>query len=140
MAHLEVNDLGLAVEWATLELPPRDHLLMDHPTAQLLHRASQDVLVHLGAAQRLLFHVLLGHLGFKKTDTHACSKPNNEQSAGPKLADPGKAGYSPVLLKIMERGEGLRVRRKQWQAQDGAEDGQSHPGTWNLSVVQGYSQ
>lgn len=109
MAHLEVNDLGLAVERATLELPPRDHLLMDHPTAQLLHRASQDVLVHLGATHRLLFHVLLGHLGFKKTDAHACSKPNNEQSAGPKLVDPGKASYSPVLLKIMERGEGLRV-------------------------------
>ena len=78
MAHLEVNDLRLAVERATLELPPRDHLLMDHPTAQLLHRASQDVLVHLGTTHRFLFHVLLGHLGLRKTDAHACSKPNHE--------------------------------------------------------------
>lgn len=67
MAHLEVNDLWLAVERAAFELPPRHHLPVDYPTAQLLHSAGQDVLIHLSSTHRFPFHVLLGHLGLKKT-------------------------------------------------------------------------
>jgi hypothetical protein len=85
-AHLEVDDLRLAIEWAALELPTRYHLLLNHPTAQLLHSPSQDILFHLTSAHRFSFHVLLGHLEFKQTEVHVCSKPHSEQSAGPNLA------------------------------------------------------
>lgn len=70
-AHLKVDELGLAVKRAAFELAPRHHLLADHPISQPLHRAGQDVLVHLRPTHRLPVHVLSGHLGIHRDSGHA---------------------------------------------------------------------
>jgi hypothetical protein len=49
---------------------------VDHPAAQLLHGAGQDVLIHFGPAHGLSVHLLLGHLRFTKTKVHAGSRPS----------------------------------------------------------------
>lgn len=69
-AHLEVDELGFAVEGLTLECMPRRHLLVDYPAGQLLHGAGQDILVHLCPTHRFLVHVLFGHLGFRGDSGH----------------------------------------------------------------------
>lgn len=89
-ADLEVDDLRLAVEGATFELAPRGHLLVDHPVAQPLQGAGQDVLVHLGAAHRLPVHVLSVHLGVRR-DSGLCSRARPGRAWGSLLRSPGRS-------------------------------------------------
>lgn len=98
-AHLEVDELGLAVEGPPSELAPGRHLPAGRPAAQAPDRARQQVLVRLRPAHRLPARVRLGHLGWhrdRRATWGTCGGRGVPRGWRKRNAGPGGAGQAPA--------------------------------------------